>query len=164
MKTIALADHLTREEIERQYRQTKDRVERSRWQVIWLIAQGYSRVEIAKITGYTASWITAIIKRYNAQGAAGVEDHRHRHPGPASLLTPALGEELAAALEGQAPDGGLWTGPKVAQWMSEKLNRPIYPVRGWEALRALEYRLLSPRPRHRNADPDAQEHFKKNPS
>lgn len=164
MKKIALSDHLTCEELGHHYRKAKDPVERSRWHVLWLIAQGYSRAEIAKITSYTASWLTAIIKRYNAQGPAGVEDQRHRHPGPASLLTPILREELATALEGDAPDGGLWTGPKVAEWMSEKLKRPIYPARGWEALQSLGYRPITPRPRHRNADVEAQETFKKNAS
>jgi len=83
MKAVALLDHLTHEEIERQYRKAEDREERSCWQ----------------ISGYTALWVTFIIKGYNAHGATGIEDQRHRQPGPAPLLSPALREELAAALQ-----------------------------------------------------------------
>lgn len=164
MKKIFLSDHLSSEEISQRYQQTKDVVERSHWQVIWLVSQGYNRGEIARIMGYTLAWISRIVKRYNTQGPQGLVDRRRHLPGAAPLLTPALREELAAALEQDAPDGGLWTGPKVAQWMSEKLNRPIYPVRGWEALKSLNYRRYTPRPRHRKADPEAQEEFKKNSS
>ena len=39
-------------------------------------------------------------------------------------------------------DGDLWDRPKVAAWMSEMLERPIHPQRGWEYLRALEMRRL----------------------
>src|SRR3954449_5679641 len=35
------------------------------------------------------------------------------------------------------PDGGLWTGPKVARWMARELGlAAVLPQRGWEALKA----------------------------
>lgn len=50
---------------------------------------------------------------------------------------------------------------KVANWMSELLDRRVSPQRGWEYLREMRFRLLSPRPQHEEADPVEQEAWKK---
>jgi transposase len=60
--------------------------------------------------------------RYNTDGPAGVKDRRHDHPGAPRLLSGAQQEELRQRLAGRADDGGLWTGPKVAAWMSAQLG------------------------------------------
>ena len=39
-KRIQIAQHLPIEELEQRYRQAKDGVERSHYQIIWLLAQG----------------------------------------------------------------------------------------------------------------------------
>jgi hypothetical protein len=39
-KRIQIAAHLTVEQLEKHYRQAKDGVERSHYQIIWLLAQG----------------------------------------------------------------------------------------------------------------------------
>ncbi|RQH35589.1 IS630 family transposase [Okeania hirsuta] len=52
-------------------------------------------------------------------------------------------------------------GPKVAQWMSEHLERPIHPQRGWEYLRSFEMRLKVPRPAHDKGEITEQEQWKK---
>lgn len=53
---------------------------------------------------------------------------------------------LWQALQAPAPDDGLWNSRKVAEWMSDLLDRPISVQRGWEYLRSLEMRLRVPRP------------------
>ncbi len=53
------------------------------------------------------------------------------------MLPPLLEHELWLALQGPAPDGGIWTGPKVAQWIAAKTGKRIYRQRGWEYLRRL---------------------------
>jgi len=57
-----------------------------------------------------------VVHRYNAAGPAGMGDRRHGNPGrrDRTLLTPALRTALRLALDGPAPDGGVWTSPKVA--------------------------------------------------
>jgi hypothetical protein len=62
----------------------------------------------------------------------------------------------------KCPDGGLWNGRKVADWMSELLARRVSPQRGWEYLPGMRYKLRSPRPEHDKADPIEQEQWKKN--
>lgn len=161
MNRLKLTNHLTVDELEQRYRQASDPVARSQWQILWLLGQGRLSEEIGAVTGYSLNWIRTIVGRYNAQGPAGVGDRRHANPGQAPLLSPALRAELEAALEQPAPDGGLWTGPKVARWMGEKLGRTVHPPRGAEVLKALNYRAYVPRPRHAKADAQAQETFKK---
>jgi transposase len=164
MKRLKLAEHLTIAELEQRYRQASDPVARSHWQIIWLLRQGRPSAEVADVTGYSITWIYAIVRRYNCDGPDALGDRRHHNPGKSALLSPALRAELDQALGGPAPDGGLWTGPKVAGWMSDKLGREVRAVRGWELLLQLGYRSYVPRPRHAKADLDAQETFKKRPS
>ena len=59
---------------------------------------------------------------------------------------------LLQALQEPPPDGGKWNGRKVADWMSELLERPIHRQRGWDYLKAMEYRRRVPRPHNPDAD------------
>jgi transposase len=136
-------------------------VARSHWQMVWLLARGLPSERVAAVTGYTASWVRAIAQRYNQHGPAGLGDRRHRNPGAAGLLSAAQQAELAGVLEHPAPDGGIWTGPKVATWMAATLGRSVHPQRGWEMLRRLGWTSKVPRPRPAKADPQAQAAFKK---
>jgi transposase len=45
--------------------------------------------------------------------------------------------------------------------MAERLAHPVHPQRGWEYLRRLGYTPQVPRPQHAQADPAAQDAFKK---
>lgn len=161
MKRLKLTEHLSIDELEQRYRQASDGVARGHWQIIWLLRQGRLTAEVADVTGYSSTWIYALVRRYNRDGPDALGDHRHHNPGKAALLSPALLAELDQALTGPAPDGGLWTGPKVARSLSDKLGRSVRAVRGWELLQQLGYRSYVPRPRHAKADPEAQERFKK---
>lgn len=55
----------------------------------------------------------AILKRYNTRGPDALRDGR-RDNGTDPLLSAEQRAELFAALEAEPPDGGLWSGPKVA--------------------------------------------------
>ena len=79
----------------------------------------------------------------------------------ASLALPQQAQ-LHQVLSGPAPDGGLWNGPKVAQWMSEITGQEISRQRGWEYLKQMEYSLKVPRPQHREVSLDEQIEWKKN--
>ena len=75
-------------------------------------------------------------------------------------------EKLKARLLEPPPDGGLWTGPKVARWMASELGlAAVLPQRGWEALKAIGWSVQKPRPRHpAAATPEEREAFKKSSS
>jgi transposase len=124
------------------------------------LARGFTAKAIANITGYSAYWIGQIARRYNAVGPQGVQDQRHLARPHRPLLTAAQYDELHAALSGPAPQHDRWNGRTVAAWMAQRLRRPIRRQLGWVYLRRLGARLRMPRPRHVQADPQAQVAFK----
>lgn len=158
---ISVADHLSLDDLERRYRMARDPVERTHWQAIWLVAGGRTCAETAAIVGYSLTWLRTMIRRYNAAGADGILDRRHTNPGGTPLLTVAQRAELRTALSEPAPDGGLWTCQKVADWIGDLLGRPIGEQRGWDYLRRLGFSPQRPRPREARADPEAQAAFTK---
>jgi len=160
-KRLSIKEHISVEEMEKRYRGSTDVVERSRWQIIWLLAKGNKSEEVAEVTGYGVQWIRTLARRFNEEGAKALGDARHHNPGAQPLLDDQQQAQLVQALEGIPPGGGRWTGPKVALWMSEVLGRPVAPQRGWEYLKGLEYSIKMPRPAHTQADEREQEEWKK---
>ena len=160
-RCLTVAPHLTGDELEHRYRICRVAVERSHWHMVWLVAQGHHVPAVATLTGYSVPWVRTIVHRYNAAGPSGIVDQRQHSRGHPPLLSPALRRDLAAALEGPAPDGGLWTCGTVAAWMADRLGRPVGEPRGWEAMRGLGFTPQRPRPRATTADPVAQAAFKK---
>jgi len=114
----------------------------------------------AAVTGYSAYWIGQIARRYNADGPNGVRDHRHALCAGRPDLPAAQLPELEAAVAGPHPDGDCWCGRTVAAWLAERLGRQVGRQLGWRYLRRLGARWLKPRPRHVQADPQAQAEFK----
>jgi len=160
-KPITVKPHLSLEAVEARYRQAKDVVERSHWQIIWLLAQGKTTKAIQEVTGYCLAWIRSIAHRSNQGGPQALGDRRHSNPGGNFLLSVEQQAQLEQALEGPAPDGGLWTGREVASWILAQTGRQLHPQRGWEYLKRLGYSKRILRPRHAKADPMTQEAFKK---
>ena len=143
---IYLAPHLSTEELGRRYKAASDGVERSHLQIIWLLSQGHAAKSVAAVTGYSRSWISEITWRYNDHGPAGLGDRRHDNPGAARLLDEEKQEQLRRVVSKPPPEGGLWTGRKVARWMTGHLGRLVSPQRGVESLRRFELTLQIPRP------------------
>ena len=139
MRRLRLTPHLRPAELEARYRRASDPVARSHWHMLWLLAQGQSIQEVACNTGYSATWIATIARRYNRDGPAGVGDRRHANPGRMMLLSPEQQAELASALDRPPPGGGSWTSRKVAEWMAARVGREVHVARGWEMLRRLSH-------------------------
>jgi transposase len=162
---FTVAAHLSADELARRYRAARDPVERSRWQMIWLLVSGRPLGEVAAVTGYSTRWVREVVRSYNADGAAALLDQRHANAGAAPLLNAAGQTALEAALQKPPPDGGRWSGRQVATWIAKWLHRPpgsIAPARGWDYLRRLGYTPQVPRPRHaKAADAAAQAAFQK---
>lgn len=163
-KKIQIVEHLSVDELSDRYRQSTDVVERSHYQVIWLLAINKPTSEVAEVTGYSRDWVYKLVRKYNQVGPSALGDKRHENPGKPTLLDDVQQAQLLQALQEAPFDGDLWDGPKVAQWMSELLGRPIHPQRGWEYLKAMGLRLCRPRPSHIDSDPEAQAQWKKTQS
>jgi transposase len=169
-KRISIRADLRVDELEQRYRQASDPVARSQWQIVWLLAQGQTSQEVEEATGYSLTWIRTVARRYNAEGGLGIRDRRHANPGGPRLLTCEQETELDQALEGAAPDGGLWTGAKVARWIAERIGprqtgpragRLVADETGLRYLHGLDRRPQRPRPRPVKATAEDQEAFKK---
>ena len=160
-KRITIAPHLSLEELEHRYRQAKNPIERSHYQIIWLLASGRRSEDVAAITGYSRNWIYELVWGYNRIGPETLGDGRQDNPGAEALLNDVQQANLWQALKGAAPDGGLWNGRKVAEYLSELIGQAINRQQGWEYLKQMRMRLRVPRPAHSEADPDEQDAWKK---
>lgn len=161
-KRISIAAHSKISELEQLYRQARDGIQSRQYQIIWLLAQGNRTEEVEEITGYSRTWIYALVKRYNELGVEGLGDRRQSNQGSQPLVDDMHQARLWQALQEKAPDGGLWNGRKVADWLSEITATHIRRQRGWEILRQMTFRLRVPRPSHTHSDPFEQEVWKKN--
>ncbi len=151
--------------MENRYREAKDPVERSHYQILWLICQGKTTRRVMEATGYSRGWIQRLARRYNAYGPEALGDRRHQNPGARerALLSAEQQQELAEALRKPPPDGGMWNSRKVGEWIEQKTGKAVSnkKQRGWEYLRRLGHSPKVPRPRHQKADEREQEAFKK---
>lgn len=162
-KRVRVQSELTTEELHDRYRSTTDAVERMHWQILWLIKEGHTPDEIASMLGYSARWIRTMVQRWNKEGPQGIRDQRRTQPGAPCLLTAEQQQELDHALDQPPADGGLWSGPKVAAWMQERIGRQVDPRRGWDYLQRLGRSTRVPRPQHEESDQATQQAFKKTP-
>ncbi len=156
-KRISIAPHLDEGELYQRYRDASKPVERTHYQIIWLLTQGKPTKEVATLTGYSRSWIYELVWGYNRLGAESLGDQRSNNRGAKPLLNDSQQALLWQALQEPPAAGGLWTRPKVALWMSELLGVAIAPQRGWEYLRSLEYVRRRPRSAHSESDPAEQQ-------
>jgi hypothetical protein len=128
---------LNREELEAHLAAATASDERRRLQVLLYLAAGTPLADIVALTGYRPRSIRQIAQRYIEIGADSLVDQRAFAQGAAPLLSAEEQIELCNALQGVPPDGGAWTGGKVARWMAVKTGKPVHRQRGLEYLRRL---------------------------
>ena len=160
---VRVADHLSVAELQAGYRGSKDAVLARHFQVIWLLAQGQTVAETARLTGFVPRWVEALLVRYNRFGPSSLGDRRRGNGARPKVLTPEILDMLRERLKSPPDDGGLWTSRKVAVVIAVRLGlERVAEQRGWEALRAIGWTIQKPRPRHaRAARPEEQAEFKK---
>lgn len=161
-KRICLEPHLSLEALEQRYRHAKNGIESRQFHIMWLLAQGKPTEAVAEISGYSRNWIYQLVRDYNEQGASALGDQRRHNRGAPPLIDDEQQARLWQVLQGPAPDGGLWNGRKVADWLSELMGEQVHRQRGWEILRQMTFRLRVPRPAHSEANAQEQETWKKN--
>ena len=154
--------HLRLEELQAGYRGSGGATLARHFQVIWLLAQGRTCAEVAKLTSFALRWVEQLLARYNAFGPSSLGDRRRGNGAAPTVLTPAMLAALRERLKRPPDDGGVWTARKVAAFMTGELGRRVAEQRGWEALRAIGWTIRRPRPSHAEAaTPEEQEAFKK---
>src|SRR3954447_20200705 len=162
-----VVDHLSVSALEEKYRSCTDVTAARHVQAIWLLAKGHDIAEVSATVSYARRWVERLPARYNAEGVEALGDGRRRNGMRPSVLKPELLDKLKARLRAPPPDGGLWSSRKVAAWMAAWMAgelglAAVLPQRGWEALKAINWSVQKPRPRHPgSATPEEREAFKK---
>lgn len=164
---LPIVPHLSPDEIARRYRACRDGVEKTHWQVLWLLtrtADPPTPAAVAAQVGLTPAWVRTILRRWNAAGPAGLADRRAAANGGRPKLSAEQQAALFEALQGRPDDGGLWTGPKVAAYARDRWGVTVRPETGWRWPKDLGLSLQVPRPRNPGAaTADEQRRWKRCP-
>jgi transposase len=164
MPRLPLVRHRTANQVRSKYRSCRHRVEKVRWHALWLLARtdrSRTPAEVADLVGLSAVTVRDVLHRWNERGPDGLTDRR-RGNGAAPKLTARRRDALYAALQKRPPDGGLWSGPKVARYVRDRWQVAVRPETGWRWLVGLGFTLQVPRPSHpRSADRPARRRWKK---
>lgn len=166
MKRLPVVRHLTADQAWAKYRACRHPIEKTRWHAIWLLLrtdQPRTPAHVAEVVGLSVITVRDVLKRWNDRGPGGLADGR-RGNGAEPKLDAGQRAELLAALKMRPPDGGLWTGPKVAAHVRDRWGVRVWPQTGWRWLRDLGFTLQVPRPRHpKAASPGARRRWGKKP-
>ena len=68
-RKLMLLPHLSEEALRLNYRQCKDSSDRTRWQALWLLAQGpeaKTQREVGQLLDRSHTWVGRLVGRYNA--------------------------------------------------------------------------------------------------
>ena len=164
MARIPFARHLPASKLRYKYRSSRHPVEKVRWHALWLLArtdEPRTPAQVAGVVGLSDVTVRAVLHRWNAGGPAGVADGRKGN-GSAPRLTARRRDALYVALQKRPPDGGVWTGPKVARYVKARWRVTVCPETGWRWLVALGFTLQVPRPSHpKAADAPTRRRWKK---
>jgi transposase len=157
---LPIVPHLSPDEIAHRYRTCRGGLEKTHWQLLWLLTRTDTPptpATVAAQVGLTAAWVRTVLKRWNAEGPGGLADRRAATNGGRSKLTAAQQAELYAAVQQRPPDGGLWTGPKVAAYVRTRWGITVCQQTGWGWLRRLGFSLQVPRPKDPGAATEEQQ-------
>jgi transposase len=128
-----------------------------------LVLEGSDRKTAAETCGMDRQTLRDWVHRYNAEGLAGLYDLKR--PGPSPKLTAEQTAALAKLVEA-GPDPAVhgvvrWRRVDLRDELERQFGVVLHERSVGKVLRRLGYRRLSVRPRHPEADPQAQEAFKK---
>jgi transposase len=151
---------------EQQLQRLLDRESRAdlakRLRTVLLAKQGFTAPEVATCTGFSRRSVQEWVARYNSEGLDALKTKPGRGRKPP--LTPEQEKQLQQRLDaGPVPGDGICTlrGKDVQRILAQEFGqiRSLNAVYG--LLHRLGYSSLVPRPKHPEADPAAQEEFKK---
>jgi transposase len=129
---------------------------------VYLASKGLNCPEIMKIIGAGRRTVQQWVQKYNNSGIKGLQDKPR--PGQPTKLPKGLQRILCKRIDaGPTEQDGLcvFNGPAI-QHILEREFGVLYSLRAVQKLlHRLGYSYISPRPKHKKADPQAQEDFKK---
>lgn len=160
---LPIRDELTAVALRRHARHEPNRRAALRMLAIANALEGMSRAEAARLAGMERQALRDAVVRYNAEGLPGLYDRPK--PGRPQRLGEAEQAALAARVfRGPDPerDGvAAWTRADLGRWLEERFGKPFHPSSLSRVLRRLDLSRQKVRPVHPEADPRAQERFRK---
>lgn len=132
-----------------------------RIQCVYLRAKyGYTSVTIAAMTGYHPTTVRKLHARYLSQGCDALFSKRKGGRYRENLSVDEEEELLCSFLEKSA-SGHLLEVSQVYNAYCERIGREAGKSTVYAMLNRHQWRKVAPRPQHPNADPQAQQAFKK---
>ena len=157
---LQVSPHLTPDQLVERFKGCKDAALALRWQAVMLKSEGWSARDIAAVCKRKEDWVRRTVRAYNDGGPEALEDGRAEN-GRDPVLEDGLCIALSQALLQPAPDGGLWTSRKVSAWIEARTGTRVSERTGWVYLVKAGFTRQLPRPKHPDADQEAQDAFKK---
>jgi transposase len=155
------AAHLPVDEVKRKVQFAPHMTQRRRWLIVYnaLVDPRPAR-SIALHTGGAVATVRLVISTYNRLGPAALDTpgkggRRHEY------LTVAAEQALLAPFFERAARGEIATASEVQQAVEAQLGHPVHQSTVYRLLERHHWRKRVPRPAHPQADPAAQEAFKK---
>ena len=147
-------------------RREKDPRAASRMYAMAHALEGKSRAEAARMAGMERQALHDAVVRYNTEGLAGLHDRPKGHPRPVlSDEESAMLKDLVLAGPDLARHGRTeWTLPSLAEEIAQRWGKSLHPASLSRVLRRLGLSRQKTRPRHPQANLEAQERFKKGAS
>lgn len=150
MPPLRIQPHLSYKKLTTKYRTCKNTIEKSRWHLIWLMSNPQNPLlvtQAANTVGFCERWARQLVNRYNVEGSQGLADKRRGNQGQEPVLDDKQKQKLSYALTKEQPnDKGLWTSPKVADWIEQATGTRPTNQTGLNYLHELGFTLQQPRP------------------
>lgn len=123
---------------------------------------GATLEQTAALLGIGRASVTRLQARFRHRAATGKSRGRNWGGRRRSLLAPAAEKAFLAPWLAQAKAGGLLIVSPLRAALAQKLGRPVAATVVYRMLARHGWRKVSPDTRHPQADPKAQEDWKKN--
>lgn len=159
---MKVRSHLPLLDLERLERAEQDAAKSRRLRIIILAINGFTAPAIAMSLGLSRRICQRWLYRYNESGLEGLADRRGREP--RSAITPEQEQQVRQRIEaGPRPEDQVCSlrGVDIQRILAHEFGvlRSLAGI--YHLLHRLGYSYLRPRPRHRLANPQAQEDFKR---
>jgi transposase len=125
--------------------------------------EGMSRADAARAAGIERQSLCDAVKRFNAEGLAGLHD-RHKGHRPPVLTNEEAAALKAHVLAGPDPEAGepsSWTLPDLCRFIEAEFNKTMLPQSMSRVVRRLGLSRQKARPVHPKRDREAMEAFQK---
>jgi hypothetical protein len=167
MRKTYIKPHLNDDELKFNFKNADDQKIKDRWHLLWLVqAKKLETTKASVYLGHDKSYGCYWIKEYNKKGPSVITEKKITNPNLGDpKITKEMKNDLFKAFIEPVPEnigGGLWSGPKVSQYVKEYYNISINRVTGWYLLKGAGLSVQSVRPKHKSTNKQIKDKFKKN--